>query len=259
MEKELLESLLIDYIDGNLREADRAMIEKELAQNQDSAKLYHQLKEVMDLMDQAHELEPSIILKRNFEKSLQDEISSGTKGAGKQIFFNPWVLRVAAAVILVVIGIGIGDQLSKSRQHDQEIAELKKQVEENKRLMIGMLENEQSASQRVMGANAAYDMTHADDEIVNALAKAMEEDPNTNVRLTALEALGKFYKQGHVRNRLIKGLSSQKDPVVQIALIRLLVQMKEKDVVNQLEKITRDDSVIKAVKDEAHSGILKLS
>lgn len=261
MEKERLESLLIDYIDGNLSEADRVMIKKELEQNQDSAKLYHQLKEVMSLMDQAREIEPGISLKRNFEKSLSEEISSGEKstGTGKQVFFKPWVLRVAAAIVLVVIGIGIGDQLNKSRQHDQEIAELKKQVEENKRLMIGMLENEQSASQRVMGANAAYDMTHADDEIVNALAKAMEEDPNTNVRLTALEALGKFYKQGHVRNRLIKGLSSQKDPVVQIALIRLLVQMKEKDVVNQLEKITRDDSVIKAVKDEAHSGILKLS
>jgi len=35
--------------------------------------------------------------------------------------------------------------------------------------------------------------------------------------------------------------------------------MKEKEVVHQLEKITRDGTVIKAVKDEAHSGILKLS
>ena len=87
----------------------------------------------------------------------------------------------------------------------------------------------------------------------------MEEDPNTNVRLTALEALGKFYQQEHVRRALVTSLTTQKDPVVQIALIRLLVQMKEKQIVNDLEKITRDGQVMKAVKDEAYSGILKLS
>jgi HEAT repeat protein len=125
--------------------------------------------------------------------------------------------------------------------------------------MIAMLENQQSASQRVMGATVAYEMKSADDEIVNALVKSMNDDPNTNVRLTALEALGKFYLQGQVRSQLVKSLATQKDPIVQIALIRLLVQMKEKEVVNQLEKITHDGTVIKAVKDEAHSGILKLS
>jgi HEAT repeat protein len=158
-----------------------------------------------------------------------------------------------------MIGIVIGNKISQDRQHDQELVAIKKELEDNKRMMMAMLDNQQSASQRVMGANVAYEMKSADDEIVNALVNAMNEDPNTNVRLTALEALGKFYQQGHVRDKLIKSLATQKDPVVQIALIRLLVQMKEKEVVNQLEKITRDGTVIKAVKDEAHSGILKLS
>jgi hypothetical protein len=46
---------------------------------------------------------------------------------------------------------------------------------------------------------------------------------------------------------------------VQIALIQLLVKMKETGVINQLEKMTKDASTMKAVKDEAYSGILKLS
>jgi len=37
------------------------------------------------------------------------------------------------------------------------------------------------------------------------------------------------------------------------------VKMKEKSVVKQLEKMTQDASTMKAVKDEAYSGILKLS
>ena len=263
MEKEKLESLLIDYIDGNLSEADRVTVEKELAQNAEAVKLHAQLKEVMSLMDNARHREPSFSLRANFEKSLNEEISSASDEtsakAGKQVFFKPWVLRVAAGIILVIIGVVIGDKLSEKHQRDQELAAIKKELEDNKRMMIAMLENQQSASQRVMGATVAYEMKQTDDEIVNALVKAMDEDPNTNVRLTALEALGKFYQQGHVRSKLINSLSTQKDPVVQIALIRVLVQMKEKEVVNQLEKITRDGTVIKAVKDEAHSGILKLS
>jgi len=260
MEKEKLESLLIDYIDGHLNDADRAMVEKEL-QNESTAKLYSQLREVTDLMANSKTKVPGISLKQNFEKALQAEISKSenTTGKGKQAFFQPWVLRIAAAVVLVIVGVVIGDKISTSRQHEQELAKLKEEVENNKRMMLSMLENQQSASQRVMGATVAYELPKADDEIVNVLSKTLNEDPNTNVRLAALEALGKFYQQEHVRKTLVTSLTSQKDPVVQIALIRLLVQMKEKQIVNELEKITRDGQVMKAVKDEAHSGILKLS
>jgi len=264
MEKEKLESLLIDYIDGNLNDTGRAMVEKEL-QNESTAKLYDQLKEVLDLMDNSKAKVPGVSLKLNFEKALQAEVSKSnqwsvsTQTTGKQIFFQPWVLRVAAAIVLVTVGIVIGDKINTNRQHEKELANLKKEVEDNKRMMLAMLENRQSASQRVMGASVAYELPKADDEIVNALSKTLNEDPNTNVRLAALEALGKFYQQEHVRKTLITSLTTQKDPVVQIALIRLLVQMKEKQIVNELQKITRDGQMMKAVKDEAHSGILRLS
>jgi len=260
MEKEKLESLLIDYIDGNLNDAERAMAEKEL-QNESTAKLHSQLKEVMDLMDSSKVKVPGVSLKQNFEKALQAEISKSENlpVKGKQVFFQPWVLRVAAAIVLVIVGVAIGDKISTNRQHEQELAKLKEEVENNKRIMLSMLENQQSASQRVMGATVAYELPKADDEIVNVLSKTLNEDSNTNVRLAALEALGKFYHQDHVRKILVASLTTQKDPVVQIALIRLLVQMKEKQIVNELQKITHDGQVMKAVKDEAHSGILKLS
>jgi anti-sigma factor RsiW len=258
MEKEKLESLLIDYIDGNLNDAEQAMVEKEL-QNESTAKLYSQLKEVMDLMTNSKSKVPGLSLKQNFEKALQAEISKSEPTRGKQVFFQPWVMRVAAAIVLVIVGIVIGDKINTNRQHELELAKLRQEVENNKRIMLSMLENQQSASQRVMGATVAYELPKADDEIVNALANTLNKDPNTNVRLAALEALGKFYQQDHVRKTLITSLSTQKDPVVQIALIRLLVQMKEKQIVNELEKITRNGQVMKAVKDEAHSGILKLS
>ncbi len=256
MEKEKLESLLIDYIEGQLTADQQKKVEELMAQNPEVAKLHAQLKEVMTLMDESREAEPSASLKTKFEAALSNEIQ---QSKGKQVFFQPWLLRAAAGIGFLIVGIAIGYWINESNQQKAEMVALKKEVEENKRMMMAMLDNQQSASQRLMGATVAYELTQADDDIVRVLVKAMNEDPNSNVRLAALDALSKFYKQSHVRNALVNSLPKQKDPVVQIALIRLLVQMKEKEVVNELEQITRDGNVIKAVKDEAYAGILKLS
>jgi len=257
MDKETLENKIIDYIDGKGTEQERAVIESELAHNKTSYALYEQLREVMTTMNKVKPLEPSGKLKIEFEKALQEEIAAQKKT--KTIFFSPVFYRAAAAVLLVMAGIAIGNWINNNQQQEKELAELKQQVDENRRVMMAMLENQQSASQRMTGLSVAYEMDKPDDEIVRVLVKTMNEDPNTNVRLAAMDALGKFSSEAAVRNALIKSLSTQKDPIVQIALIQLLVKMKETGVVKQLEQMTKDASTMKAVKDEAYSGILKLS
>jgi HEAT repeat protein len=130
---------------------------------------------------------------------------------------------------------------------------------ETKQMMLAMMSNDQSANQRMQGVNVALTISKADDEIVNALARTMLKDPNTNVRLAALEALSNFIQDPKVKLLLTNSLSKQDDPIVQISLIQLLVKIKEKNVVKDLEKIIEDDKNIQAVKDEAYTGILKLS
>jgi HEAT repeats len=169
------------------------------------------------------------------------------------------VLRIAAGFIFLLVSVGIGYWINKNNEQQKEIARLREEMDSTKRMMMAMMTNPQSASQRMLGVAASYQLEKADDEIVNALLKAMNEDPNTNVRLAALDALSKFHQQEHVRMALISALAKQKDPVVQISLIRLMVEMKEKSVIKELDRITKDKEMIKAVKDEAYSGLLKLS
>jgi hypothetical protein len=257
MDKETLESRIIDYIDGKGTEQERAIMESELAHNKTSYALYEQLREVIHTLDTVKPLEPSGKLKLEFEKALQNEMAAQKKT--KTIFFSPVFYRAVAAVLLVLAGVAIGNWINNNQQQAKELAELKQQVDENRRAMMAMMENQQSASQRMTGLSVAYEMDKPDDEIVRVLVKTMNEDPNSNVRLAAMEALGKFSSEAPVRNSLIQSLSTQKDPIVQIALIQLLVKMKEKSVVKQLEQMTKDASTMKAVKDEAYSGILKLS
>lgn len=257
MNKELWESRIIDYLDGQLSETEKAEVERELVSNDEFRKLHNQLSEVMQVMRNVPVLEPSGKLKVAFERALQSEIAAQTKT--KTVFFSPVVYRIAAGFVLLMAGLGIGYWINKDQLQERELAELKEQVETNRRLMMAMLDNQQSASQRMVGVSVANELEQADDEIVKVLVKTMNEDANSNVRLAALEALGKFSNETQVRESLIQSLSIQKDPVVQIALIQLLVTMKEKGVVKQLEQMTKDARTMKAVKDEAYSGILKLS
>jgi hypothetical protein len=257
MEKEKLESLIIDYIDDRLDPSERQIVERELTSNADSYKLYAELKEVMDVMERAAKLEPSAGLRHSFDQMLGREIKAVKKT--KIVFFNPALYRVAAAVALLVLGGSIGFWISKHNAQEERLLAIENEMRQTKLKMMAMLENEQSPSQRIMGVNVAVGIDKADKEIVNALLKAMNEDPNSNVRLAALEALSNFSDDVLVKRELVASLAKQTDPIVQIALIQLMVKMREKSVVKDLQRIIDDSGSMKAVKDEAYSGILKLS
>ena len=264
MEKERLESLLIDYIDNALAVADRARVEAELLKNADARKLHDELRAVIGAIEQSTAPEPSDRLHVNFNNLLEKEAAAGANG--KTILFRPAFYRVAAAIAFLLISGFVGFWISKNNQQQDRIAEMEREMEltrmqlaETRKLMFGMLENELSASQRIKGVNVAMEMSQPDDEIVKALMQTMLSDPNTNVRLASLEALARFQDDGKVRKGLIDALSKQTDPMVQIRLIQLMVQMKEKEVVNDLQRMVDDSETMKAVKDEAYNGILKLS
>src|SRR5688572_22748339 len=187
MENEKLESLLIDYIDGKLSDAEKHDVEQELMRNNEAFKKYEQLKEIIQLMAKSSPAQPSANLKRSFDEVLKNEIASSKQA--KVVSMRPTFYQVAAAVALLIVGGGVGFWISKQQA---ELKAVREEVAATKHMLMTMLDNDQSASQRVLGANVAYKMDKPDDEIVQALVKTMNDDPNTNVRLAALEALGKF-------------------------------------------------------------------
>jgi hypothetical protein len=256
MEKEKLEGLLIDMIDGNLDPATQREVEGILSTDAEARLMFEQLKQVTRAMSSASQLEPPRGMRDTFLKMLDDE---SKQSGGKQVFMQPTMLRVAAAVVLVLSGVAIGYWVNMNQQQENEMALLRREMEATKQMMLAMMENPQSASRRIQGVNVALTIVNADDEVVTALVKTMNGDVNTNVRLAALDALSRLSEDPVVRLALIRSLDTQQDPVVQIALIQLLVKMKEKGVVNELERIINDSTTIKPVKDEAYTGIMKLS
>ena len=261
MDQEHLDSLIIDFIDNKLNSVDKQKIEKELWSNPQAFKRYEELKELLKLMDRSARLEPSEKLKMNFRAMLNEEIAAEEKR--KTIWFRPTIYKVAAAVTLLVLGAGIGFFISN--QNDQRLALIEAQMKAQEaqlaitQELLAKLNNPQSASQRMQGIKVVYKMAETNDEVVDVLVKTMNEDPSSNVRIAALEALSHFIEEDQVKRALLKSLNQQKDPVVQISLIQLLVKIKEKSVVNDLQKMVDDEGTMQAVKDAAYSGIMKLS
>lgn len=117
----------------------------------------------------------------------------------------------------------------------------------------------QSTSKKISCLSAFGDTKIPDKELIDLFVKTMNEDPNTNVRLASLEALSKFSGEKYVKKKLAASLTIQKDPMVQIALIRLLTKIREVSIVQELQKIAEDVNSLDAVKDYAYEGLFKLN
>lgn len=252
MEEDKLIQLLTDYLDGKLSKDEIQKVENELAINATARNTLGQLKEVLDTIDNSVDSEPSSQLQQSFETFLAAEISK--KEDSKIIFFDSIYFKVAAAVLMLIVAGGVGYFISERQNENQLIGK----SEEAHSVMLAKLENQYSVSERLIGINEVY-QTSADDELIGALIKLMNEDTNTNVRMAAIEALVKFYDEPQVKNALIDALTTQTDPLVQMELIQILVYKKEQEAVKPLENIIKDDQTLQAVKDEAYAGLFSLS
>jgi hypothetical protein len=99
----------------------------------------------------------------------------------------------------------------------------------------------------------------ADPQIVSALVKALKYDSNVNVRLSAVDALAKFVGDPAVRTEVVGALPGQESPLVQIALVDLMVQEGIKQSVSVMQKMANDPKVNVSVKKRIEEGMKELS
>lgn len=246
MNREILERMIIEHIEGSLNERDSRVLAEELEQNPEAEKLYRQFKEVMQIMDQIQPINPPANMVFN-----AIEVNIRKKRDGVSLLY-----RIAAAVTLLVIGGSIGYFISKDT--DDKHARVDSETQ-SKAYMLAKLTDEHSALQRLSAVNQADQMVEVDEELRHALEKTLNTDPNTNVRLAALEVLMKFRSDPAIREVLVRSLPDQVDPVVQINLIKAIVEMNDKKAIPSLQQIINQEDILQEVKDEAHAGIFKLS
>lgn len=215
------------------------------------------------------ELEPSPALKQRFDALL----SAYEEGRWERKKYQParpssaWTsfewLRVplAQAAVLALVMFG-GFYAGKYFRTDQnatpDIASLRQELRETRQLATLTLLQQQSASQRLEGVSYSARAERPDPEILAALMHTLKHDSSVDVRLAALDALRRYNNQPTVREGVVESLATQNSPMVQIAIIDMLVELKEARAAQQIKKLEQNPQLDPTVRERARWGLAQL-
>jgi hypothetical protein len=269
---------MIDYLDQALPAAAAAQIAEHLAGCNDCCREADDLRVLLTTIKNSEQQQPSPTLRENFNTMLQSELNMESmtsllqspdkdeKARGKIVtFFASAAGKAAAAVILIAGGIAIGMAVkSGGPQVDTktEIAGLKAEVRDMERkmkeqdLLSGI--DDESASERIKAVSYAEQMASPDQKVIDALFNSLNNDKNVNVRLAALYSLARFADRHPVRDSLVSSLSIQTEPIIQVVLINLLAEKREKKAIGPIREIMTNKKTLKEVKDAAQKSLTVL-
>jgi hypothetical protein len=267
MKCEDVEGLIIDYLDGKLDQKKASEIENHL---ETCERCLDVMKETQDLLLKISSEEPATpdeSLRINFYHMLHNEIKKNEKmtTAGSPGFRLHWydrtLYRIAAGIAILIAGTFFGtlfySGITGSVQQ-REIEGLKSEVEVLRKTAMFTMLKDGSSSYRIQAVNYAEEINKPDENVIIALVKTLNGDKNVNVRMAAAYALSKYSGQSSVRDSLVKSLALQSDPILQVTLINILVELKEKSAIKPIERIISDGSTLKEVRSVAESGVKKL-
>lgn len=179
--------------------------------------------------------EPSANLRRSFHNAL-DDASTETlmMRLGRWLGFGSnigWLTATACAVLGFAIAGVLEDtdepRLNRLAALEDNVAML------NRELIINRLENA-SANQRLKGVFDARSFVADDSEVARALLMRAVEDHVPSVRSAAIDALGPSLSSSEVGAELMRLLVSAESPIVQLALVDLVLRNGNREQLDRL-------------------------
>lgn len=272
MKCEQIEELLPDYLQGTLTQDQIQLVESHMetcGQCREEAALWKQLAALP--VEQ-----PGPVLRSRFTAMLESYQEgrwekSTLASEGRKIpllsslgnwFRMPAMAGVAWALVFLLAGFLIGKSVGKPPDSDTaqaQIAAMRSELKSTRQSMVLAMLQLQSASERLQAVTYSAQDAQPDPQVLGALLHTVRYDASVDVRLAALDALGRYGSRPEVRKGLIESMQDQQSPMVQIALIDLLVDLHDRGAVQQLKKYQQDPAVNPAVKKRAEWGIQKLT
>jgi len=254
MNCEEVKGILIDAQVEELPSTVRQTLERHIEGCEQCAALRTELDHLSRLFKTAPGATPGPELEKQFLQMLRAEEGAqkvAVQPAHRLIFWR----NIAAAVILLTAGIGIGWVLSGRHAEKQDRPLAVKPSGKGSDTLLFSLLKEESASERIKAVNYAEEMSSPDQRVISALVTTLDHDKNANVRLACLYSLARFQDNPYVREALVNSLPRQTEPIVQIVLINLLTEMKEPRIKRSLQDIISNDKTPKEVKNIAEKGL----
>lgn len=237
------EQLIAGLLSGKLKGAKAAEALRDLkASGMDT----EEIEELMNLsagLELLPEPEVPDSLNRNFYAMLEaEEAKAGRKSVpqtqGRSLHMSP-IWQLAAGIALFIMGWA-GSAWLQSGNTQQELLAVNQEVTEMKKMVMLTLLDQTSANSRMQGVQMVSQISQPDQQVITALLKTLNTDPSDNVRLVALESLTPYTHLPEVREGLIRSISRQDSPVMQMALADLMVSLNEKEAVEPLQELQQN-------------------
>lgn len=260
-----------DYLTGDIDAKTRKAVQSHIADCSTCREELESLSSIWAKLGVLPEERPSEDLRTRFYSMLEDEkqeIEFQRAPRGFRKSFSGWLegwwprrpaFQFSVALLLLAVGLTAGFFLNSRGQAPQELAQLRQEVQNMNQMLTVSLLDQQSPSERIRGVNLSYGMEKPDPQILSRLLRTLNSDPNVNVRLAAVDALYLFRDNKMVREGFVASLSQQSSPLVQVALIDLMVDIRERQAIDALKVLIQDEELTPEVKQRAEQSIEQLS
>jgi anti-sigma-K factor RskA len=268
MKCEQIAGLLPDYLQGSLGPDQYRAVEAHLEECADCSEEVAVWKKLSLLPIE----QPSPMSRVRFEamlqayqmgRSNQPVADSAWRKRFSSWSFSHWLRSplgaTAWSAALLVIGVFAGFRLAGPKPLSPDIAEIQRQLESTKQLVVLSMLQQQSASARLEGVNFTTRDEQLNPQVLSALLHTLRYDPSVDVRLAALDAISRHSAQPQVRSSVVNALQEQQSPLVQVALIDQLVEWHDREAKPHLEKLRQTQDLNPAVREHADWAISKLN
>ncbi len=266
-----IQDLLADFLTGETDESSRREVQDHIASCAACRADLEELTAAWARLGLLPSEAPSGRLRANFYAMLdaakEEEERRAARPRPGRLFAAWWeglwtgrpALAAGLAGVLFAVGLGSGMLLNNGRAASRETAALAREVQDMRQQVAMTLLDRPSASDRLQGVSYAGRLERPEPQTLDALFRALNEDGNVNVRLAAVDALYLFRDRTGVKDKLAEALSRQGSPLVQVALIDLLVEIREQRAADALKSLIKDGRIDPAVRTRAEQGLKALA
>jgi anti-sigma factor RsiW len=267
MKCEEMEGLLPDYLQGKLNSDKAARLEEHVGQCSRCADEVEIWKKLALLPEEQPSEASGSRFAAMLESYQEGRWEKASLAAERKKFLGlgdvvHWLrtpsLSAAWACVLLVAGFLGGRYIDSGKSRSEELDAMRQELHSTRQLVALSLLQQQSASERLQGVSWSTRVT-PDPEVLDALQHTLRYDSSVDVRLAALDALSRYGKRPEVSRGLIESLESQQSPMVQVALIDLLVELHDSSAVEPLKRLQEEPNLDPTVRKRADWGIRQLS
>jgi HEAT repeat protein len=254
------EQCLPDYWQDELGSGDRAWLDQHLQTCAECAELAAFWRELGQLPD----AEPDPRERRRFDTMLAAYAATPSRlpwSRGWRRLLQP--LPLGLAIVLLLAGLGSGWWLRglghSAKDQTSEIAALREEVHDTRQLVVLSMLQQQSANDRLAGVSYSNHVSPPDPRIMQALLHSLQYDPSPDVRLAALDALQHAGGGGEAAPAVTRGLVEafpyQNSPLVQVALVDSLLELRPPAARALLQNVSANRSYSPEVRQRAAWGL----